>query len=549
MIENRKQMFIVIGAFILTLLLGSTTYAFFNYIRTGAANAIKTGRISFTSTQDGNIILTNSFPITSQEAETDTTNAKSVAITVTGDTDYTSGVEYLVTASDVNLSVNNKQLPIALEISVTGNNRKTLGTLETGDYYENRDSYTVSKYKIEYDGEIEEGSHLLVGYIAPNETSGTASGIDGIINIKAYIDKNRILISDTYPSGDVDTNNDNETDYSNGTPATDKTVFTTAEWNSIQNSPLSFKVTVESNEGIWIKEPPVKYEAGVKCQRITKATKLHTEICNQTSNYCASDGYTGTNALITYGNAKTLNSTLVVGDAFDCDVNGNGIVDVDESGKSTERFYYVSEYYNTNNQTFDDSTGYASLIYYRNFVDGLASDDGAAYDLVHSAANWYGPVTAVTHLPTSSTWSNITLKTTNRTILACTYSDCSSSPVETISNWGVTQNIENPFNYSGKAARFLTLLELKHAGCDTLSNQTSFNSIGSLKACNFLLEGTKYADKNKPTYGTWLETLTAGNSTTVWSVYAYNCNITNNNTHSTSGVRPTIDVPYSKILY
>ena len=248
MVKSKKQMFLVIGIFTLVLFASGVTYAFFNYTRTGAGNTIRVGRIAFNSSQSGSINLTNAFPITSEEAETDTTNAKSVSITVTGDTDYTGGVEYLVTASDVNLEVNGKQLPVALEISVEGNNSKTLGTEETGDYYTNRENYQVSKYKIEYNGELDEGSHLLVGYIAPNTVSGTAEGIGGVINIKAYIDKDKVLISDTYDGTESEIN---------GTPnsmAAGKTVFTTTEWNSIQNSPLSFKVKVEANEGIWVEE-------------------------------------------------------------------------------------------------------------------------------------------------------------------------------------------------------------------------------------------------------------------------------------------------------
>ena len=249
MIKSKKQMFLVIGIFTLVLFASGVTYAFFNYTRTGAGNTIRVGRIAFESSQTGSINLTNAFPITSEEAETDTTNAKSVSITVTGDTDYTGGVEYVVTASDVNLEVNGKQLPIALEISVEGNNSKTLGTVETGDYYTNRENYSVSKYKIEYDGEIEEGAHLLVGYIAPNTTSGTAEGVDGVINIKAYIDASKVLISDTYDGTESEIN---------GTPnsmAEGKTVFTTTEWNSLNSNGVSFKLKVEANEGIWVKEP------------------------------------------------------------------------------------------------------------------------------------------------------------------------------------------------------------------------------------------------------------------------------------------------------
>ena len=247
--RNKKVMLSIIGVAILVIGLVGITYAFFNYTRTGSSNTIRVGRISFNSSQDGSINLSNVFPIDSEQAQTDTTNAKSVSITVTGDTDYTGGVEYLVSASDVNMTVNGKQLPVTLEISVEGNNSKTLGTLETGDYYTNRENYQVSKYKIEYNGELDEGSHLLVGYIAPNTTSGTAEGIGGVINIKAYIDSSKVLISDTYDGTESETN---------GTPnsmAEGKTVFTTTKWNNIQSNGLSFKVKVEANEGIWVEGP------------------------------------------------------------------------------------------------------------------------------------------------------------------------------------------------------------------------------------------------------------------------------------------------------
>ena len=72
------------------------------------------------------------------------------------------------------------------------------------------------------------------------------------------------------------------------------------------------------------------------CQR---ATLLHTEECK--GNYCASAGYKvdgsyGTTT-ITYGSLGTMGS-LASGDAFDCDVNGDGIYDAE-----TERFYYVTD--------------------------------------------------------------------------------------------------------------------------------------------------------------------------------------------------------------
>ena len=51
MIKSKRQMFIVIGVFALVMLLGTVTFAFFNYTRTGAINNLGTGRIYFNSSQ------------------------------------------------------------------------------------------------------------------------------------------------------------------------------------------------------------------------------------------------------------------------------------------------------------------------------------------------------------------------------------------------------------------------------------------------------------------------------------------------------------------
>ena len=62
-----------------------------------------------------------------------------------------------------------------------------------------------------------------------------------------------------------------------------------------------------------------------KCQR---ATTLHTETCinSSTSGYCQADGY-ALNDTITYGNETTTTGVLTVGDAIDCDINGDGTFD------------------------------------------------------------------------------------------------------------------------------------------------------------------------------------------------------------------------------
>ncbi len=61
MIKNKKQMFIILGSFLLVFMLFTTTYAFFNYTRTGTSNTIKVGRISFVTRQTSTINLVNVF--------------------------------------------------------------------------------------------------------------------------------------------------------------------------------------------------------------------------------------------------------------------------------------------------------------------------------------------------------------------------------------------------------------------------------------------------------------------------------------------------------
>ena len=252
MIKSKKQMYIVIGAFALVLLLGTTTYAFFNYTRTGSANVIKTGRIYFNSEQGTAINLTNMFPIdVSSGIPNDNTKVGTVTLNVTGDTTYDEGIEYLVSAVNVQNTIgsgtNAKSLPISIDVSVannTGNNpATTLGTSDE-DYFDNRGGNS-SIYKVLANETISNNGELLVGYI----TKG-ATGIDGNIVIKAYLDKAKVAITDTYDG--------NETD-NMGTTTTwvnDREVFTTQEWNSLQANGVSFQIKVESNEGIWVDGPP-----------------------------------------------------------------------------------------------------------------------------------------------------------------------------------------------------------------------------------------------------------------------------------------------------
>ena len=255
MIKSKKQSFVVIGIFTLVLMLFTTTYAFFNYTRTGSANTIRTGRIAFNSQQGNSINLTNVFPVdVSNGIPNNNPNVGSVTINVTGDTTYGEGVEYLVSAVNVQNTIgsgaNAKQLPISIDVSVasnTGNDpATTLGTADS-DYFTNRGlSVQTSIYKVLAGETISNNDQLLVGYIKSGET-----GVDGNIVIKAYLDASKIAISDTYDGNETD-NMGTTTNWVN-----DRVVFTTSEWNSLQTNGISFQVKIEANEKIWVEEPVV----------------------------------------------------------------------------------------------------------------------------------------------------------------------------------------------------------------------------------------------------------------------------------------------------
>ena len=268
-------------------------------------------------------------------------------------------------------------------------------------------------------------------------------------------------------------------------------------------------------------------EVSYKCIR---ATQLHTEECAQTNYtyYCGEAGYTASGSkgttTITYGNLET-EGTLTSGDAFDCDVNGDGTYD-----SSTERFYYVSD--------LSNNSEYAVLIYYNNTTLGVSDNTYTsliAYD--SNNTNYSGPVTAITNLPTTTQWNNVSLSNTSRAI---------TTETGTTSTTGGTLPTE--FSYSGYAARLLTAQEVNSACNIIVGSYTT----GELDGCNYLMENTKYSNSSIGTYGYWLETPYVSSSNNVWSAHAYNRSVRSANyayDSSGFGVRPVIEVLKTDIDY
>ena len=254
----------------------------------------------------------------------------------------------------------------------------------------------------------------------------------------------------------------------------------------------------------------------IVCKR---ATKLHTEKCEQkdSTNYCSGAGLTG--KTITYGSLGT-KGKLVSGDVFDCDVNGDGTYD-----ENTERFYYVTD--------MDDNT--AVLIYYNNVSKGQPSNSTIyAYDA--SKENWHGPRTAIEQLPSTSEWRNVSLKSNVRNIVT-----------ENGTKTTTGGTLPDSFSYAGKTARLLTTQEINKA-CNII---VGTGVGGELDKCNYLMENTKYSNASIGNYGYWLENSRSGNSAGAWSVNGNNRYV---GSHTVSdaevlGVRPAIEVLKSNIEY
>ena len=269
--------------------------------------------------------------------------------------------------------------------------------------------------------------------------------------------------------------------------------------------------------------------SGTICKR---AINLHQEECtkNDQNNYCSGAGYSQGD-MVTYGSCGTQQANPVSGDAFTCDVNGDG-----EFDELTERFYYVSDYYDTTNKTFDTQT--AVLIYYNN-VTGGESCNVDIYDYDSSNRNWYGPVVAKEQLPTTTQWTNVSLKSNTRAILAENGSTHNSA-----STYGGT--LPTAYSYSGYAARLLTAQELM-SGCGMTTVGTAPQ--GELDSCSYLVENTKYSQGTIDAY--WLETPKIDDTKCIFHVNGIGRYVGYNYSSysSVDGIRPVIEVPKTNISY
>ena len=232
--QSKKVLLSVIGVAILVVAVVGVSFAFFNYTRTGNTNTVRTGHIYFTTSQS-EMNVTDLFPVaaaTGQAVENNSTqNGGYATVTITGKTTYAGGLDYRVTAQDVNLTVANRELPVSVYVT-EGTAPSAISSHAVYSYNVGNSSQVIANDKILAEGHID-------------AVAEDAANISHTITIRTYLDRARISISDTYDNGPE--GSETTTTWQAG-----RTNFTTTEWNAFHEAgsatPVSWKIRVEASE-------------------------------------------------------------------------------------------------------------------------------------------------------------------------------------------------------------------------------------------------------------------------------------------------------------
>lgn len=259
--NSSKQILLsVIGVAILVVAVVGVSFAFFNYTRTGSVNTVKTGQIFFEQTHSS-VVLNDVFPVSASDVNDVTTsdstaqtgynaNVSYVEVTVHGYTTYTNGVDFTISADDVDVTAgtgaNSRTVPVSVSVSCSSDFNTTDATCEPTSYGPGQSSSLATGTR----------AVLATGKIKPStvnaQTGELSNDFTGKIIIKTYLDSSRIAITDT-STREGDPHLEGDTTVGNGTTNEDwihdRTVLTTAQWNDLSTNPISFKIRVEANEG------------------------------------------------------------------------------------------------------------------------------------------------------------------------------------------------------------------------------------------------------------------------------------------------------------
>lgn len=541
-IRKRNTIIACISILSLVLILTGTSLALYDYSSKGITeNSIKVGTLSVAINESVNpetgmgINLTEAYPISDEMGKNLVGNNQVFDFTISGENDGSQDISFEVTLeklSNSNLSED------AVKIYLTDvTETDEIELLEPSLYSELTSSIfkTDNEEKVLFQDEVKSNEEYNKRFrlrMWVSDSIDYESGdydnkeFETLVNVhsddKNGITKTKEEGSIIAPTAKILMYTGNEQELINaGSSATGTVMYKLNDGEYSENIPTASEIgtytvyyKVIGNRKFYDVEEEsinVTIEKYYVCKR---ATTLHTEICSQpdTSVGCASDGY-AQGSEITYGNLG-IKGTLTSGDAFDCDVNGDDIFDV-----NTERFYYVTD--------LDNET--AVLIYYNSVASGEPNNTSTfAYNTNYS--KYLGPQeSTLAQLPTTSQWNKVSLKNSIRNII------------------DETGKIKvNNFSYEGYAARLLTSQELQKACGITIGS----NNVGELKNCKYLMENTRYSNSNLST-GPWLENQHSTNAHWAWYihggrlyVYYYYPELDNN-----FSIRPVIEVPKQDIKY
>jgi hypothetical protein len=281
------------------------------------------------------------------------------------------------------------------------------------------------------------------------------------------------------------------------------------------NTKVTILVGIEEVEEV---EEPVEIEITDGRKFCLAARTLHTETCTATSDSTGQTSCAGTNMSnqdITFGKLHVSGQPYKVGEAFDCDINGDYTYD-----PVTERFYVLKS---------DASAEIVTLIYYSNYGHNgpvkLHSEGVVPYHAGNATV--LGPATAAGFLPRKNVW-------------------LIGSTLNTRDIYNSNGDKILTFDYGSYAARFPSYSEIRSA-CP-IGDDVSVGSLSSNNQCNFLLENTNYIN-NQYAYGYWLETPSTDLYSNVWTVNGSKMSLAKNRAANTTdiGVRPVIEINYTRM--
>lgn len=247
--KNNKRFFISVGvlSIVMISLIAISTYAFFNYTRTGSSNSLTTSTLIFDFTDGSALTIDNRFPISTS----DSSNYNNISFSITAHNDLTNGIAfnvYAVHGDDISGSIRMSDSVIKMQFTPPAN----------GDGF----SITSNNFSTAATPIFSNGKCLIATGLVKNTSASTTKNY----SLSLWIDDSKIFVSSTTKRLVLAEGNPSLADTTSGTatadryikndnnlvsttlyPATNdqvgKVVYTT---NEFKNSFYSLKIAVEA---------------------------------------------------------------------------------------------------------------------------------------------------------------------------------------------------------------------------------------------------------------------------------------------------------------